>query len=86
MNKEIHIAKADLLQAPKDRQFLPDPSRNVDLQVLARCTPELEAADRTDVIVLDGMRYKIRAKDFIGSGADTTVEFGLLEIGRINVD
>lgn len=70
MSKEIHITRADLTAEPRVRQFLPDPSKNVDLQLIAKRSPELEAADESDIIIFEGMRYRIRTKNFIGSESD----------------
>ncbi len=38
-----------------------------------------------DTLIMDGIRYKMRWKDLIGSEGDNAMEFGLLHIGRIEV-
>jgi hypothetical protein len=84
MDKEIRISRADLLREPEVRRFLPNPSQNVDFELIAKRSHELEEADESDIVIFEGMRYKIRTKNFIGSETEGAVEFGLLVIGQIN--
>ena len=85
MNKTIHIGPADLITAPEVRQLLPNPDRDVELHVVVRRRPDLEAADEEDTFILDAIRYRMRWKNITGSEADNAMEFGLLHLGRIAV-